>query len=132
MVELPVEFRLHILVGHLLGQVTMEERAVEATYHIEVHHRGILGVEGHLHPLHILHIQVDASRQVIQRGCRPVQYGRFANTVYTTQDVHVATQVPHDMLAPPQRLYLDALYILGPYSLLLVVHSFSKYCFRQR
>ena len=101
LVELPVELGLHILVGHLLGQVAVEQRTVEAAYHIEVYRGGLLGVEGHLHPLQLLDVDIDPTGQIVQLLCGTVQDGRLAYAVHATQYVHVAAQVPHDMLAPP-------------------------------
>ena len=49
LIELPVEFRLHVLVRHLLHQVAVQQRAVEAPYHVVMDVGGIFGREDETH-----------------------------------------------------------------------------------
>ena len=79
----------------------MEEGAVETAYDVEVYRCGVLGVEGHLHPVEVLDIYVYASSEVVELLGGAVEDGGLAYAIHSAQDVHVAAQVPDDMLATP-------------------------------
>ena len=98
-IELPVQFRLYILVGHAGCEVTHNQGTVVASDDV-IRNIGCLGiVEKETHS--VLLVTFHFTGKFFEVSHRTVQNGSLPHSVDAGEDVHIGTQIPSYIKAFP-------------------------------
>ena len=112
-IELPVQFRLHVGIGHACRKVAHDEGAVIATDYIIRDKGGCGVVEVDVYP--VLLVTLHFTRCLFQIVDRTVQDSGLPHSVDAGKYIDVRTQVPGNIVPMPQSVYFDTLDVIGLY-----------------
>ena len=110
-VELPVEFGLDVGICHAGGKVTHDERAVVAADNVVGDIGGIGMVEGDADSFAFAALYLAGKFFEVMDGA--VEDGTLADAVDAGEDVDVGAEIPGDVVAVPEAVYLDSLDVVG-------------------
>ena len=109
-VDVQVEFSLHLVVRQLVHQLVGKHRSVEGANHFEIDGFSLLREELEVYAVLFSCVSVD----VEQVHDDAVEYGALSHAIDAAEDVHARLQVPADMfVAVPEAVYLNAFNVLS-------------------
>ena len=122
-IELPVQFRLHVGIGHACRKVAHDKGTVVAADYIIGDKGGCRIVEVDVYA--VLLVTLHFTRCLFQIVDRTVQDSGLPHSVDAGKYIDVRTQVPGNIVPMPQSVYFDTLDVIGLYfhGFLLLIRS---------
>ena len=119
-IKLPIQFGLHVLIGHAGSKVTHNQRTVVTPDHIVWDIGRLRIVEEKTNT--VLLVTFHFTGEFFKISYRTVQDGSFSYSVNTGKDIHIGTQIPSYIKTLPESMNFDTTDIVG-----LLFHNIQFY-----